>query len=254
MDIRFLGTGAADWCRDDKNRTDYRRLSSLLIDNELLIDPGPEIFDFEADFNFNGIYNDIENILVTHSHDDHFCPKNVGKLCAVRPRNIFLEKHVAEQLNSLENIKINTIKAFSTFKVGNYTVTPVPGNHTTDIPEEQPFHYIIEKGDKRIFYGLDGAWYRAESWEYLEQFTFDAVILDGTLGYTHGDNRIFVHNNLYMIEMLADLFKSRNMLKSNAKIMLTHMSRDTQLSPDELSEKLSPLGITAAYDGLKVNI
>lgn len=41
MKLHFLGTGAADWDinnpRDDIN---FRRYSSLLVDDTLLIDPG----------------------------------------------------------------------------------------------------------------------------------------------------------------------------------------------------------------------
>lgn len=44
MKITFLGTGAADWPSEKNEKlTDFRRLSSLLIDDVLLIDPGPAV-------------------------------------------------------------------------------------------------------------------------------------------------------------------------------------------------------------------
>ena len=46
MKITFLGTGAADWPIEKiENMTEFRRLSSVLIDDTLLIDPGPQIFN-----------------------------------------------------------------------------------------------------------------------------------------------------------------------------------------------------------------
>ena len=44
MKIEFLGTGAADWpLTKPEEYTEFRRLSSALIDDVLLIDPGPQV-------------------------------------------------------------------------------------------------------------------------------------------------------------------------------------------------------------------
>ena len=44
MKITFLGTGAADWpAEKTENLTEFRRFSSALIDDILLIDPGPQV-------------------------------------------------------------------------------------------------------------------------------------------------------------------------------------------------------------------
>ncbi len=47
MKIRFLGTGAADWNIEERKDGDFfRRLSSLLVNDDLLIDPGPHFSKF----------------------------------------------------------------------------------------------------------------------------------------------------------------------------------------------------------------
>lgn len=254
MDLLFLGTGAADWCADDKKRADYRRFSSLLINDDLMIDPGPHIFDFETDFKLSNLYDNAENILLTHSHADHLSGESLSKLCSERKRIIFTENHAAAAITARENLYIKTVGEFSPFTVGRYTVTALPANHKTPIAAERPFHYIIECGDKRIFYGIDGAWFMQETWWHLEKFTFDAVILDGTLGDTSGDTRIFGHNNLPMIEILSDAFKGGKMLKTGAQLIITHLARDTHKPPAELAKRLEPFGITAAYDGMKISV
>ena len=44
MKITFLGTGAADWpAKKTENLTEFRRFSPALIDDILLIDPGPQV-------------------------------------------------------------------------------------------------------------------------------------------------------------------------------------------------------------------
>ena len=45
MKFIFLGTGAADWpIQKREDMSEFRRLSSALIDDTLLIDPGPQVF------------------------------------------------------------------------------------------------------------------------------------------------------------------------------------------------------------------
>ena len=52
MKITFLGTGAADWNRAEHGTWEgFRRNSSALIDDCLLIDPGPDVLDALAVFN-----------------------------------------------------------------------------------------------------------------------------------------------------------------------------------------------------------
>ena len=44
MKITFLGTGAADWnFQKHKDMEGFRRNSSVLIDDCLLVDPGPDV-------------------------------------------------------------------------------------------------------------------------------------------------------------------------------------------------------------------
>ncbi|MBQ5358640.1 MAG: twin-arginine translocation signal domain-containing protein, partial [Alistipes sp.] len=63
--IRFLGTGAADWQgRDD--RGEHRRLSSILIDQHILIDFTPSDIEMLPE----GCSPEI--IFYTHSHGDHY--------------------------------------------------------------------------------------------------------------------------------------------------------------------------------------
>ena len=40
MNIRFLGTGAANWPDSLHGTEEYRRFSSITVDDTLLIDPG----------------------------------------------------------------------------------------------------------------------------------------------------------------------------------------------------------------------
>ena len=254
MKLKFLGTGAADWSPKYKSRDEYRRYASVLIDDELLIDPGPHILDFETDFGYKSLYDRAENILLTHSHSDHLDICVLKQLCIVQHRDIWCEKGAVSELESNAELTVHEIPLLREFKVGEYTVTALPANHRTDAVDEQPVHFIIEKDDKRIFYGCDGAWFMQETWYHMKKFTFDLIILDGTLGDAEGDNRIFEHNNLHMTEIMSESIRKEGMLKDGGKIFISHLSRYSHGTQQDVEKRLKPSDIKVAYDNLEVII
>ena len=81
MKLTFLGTGAGEtypgyWCECPhctyarKHRgKNLRTNSSMVIDEELLIDMGPSCFDNAARFGVN--LSKLKTLLVTHPHEYH---------------------------------------------------------------------------------------------------------------------------------------------------------------------------------------
>ena len=75
MKILFLGTGAADFPQDKTGVVGFRRTASVLIDEKILIDPGPWVLDAIEEYGVD--VSKIKYILNTHLHDDHYCQKTV---------------------------------------------------------------------------------------------------------------------------------------------------------------------------------
>ena len=65
MILRFLGTGTAGCKIKKKNTREYRRRTTLFIDEKILINPTVDIFDFEESFNMSGMLRRISAILIT---------------------------------------------------------------------------------------------------------------------------------------------------------------------------------------------
>lgn len=221
MKILFLGTGADDWVQYTGEKSgEYRGFSSILIDDVLLIDPGPSVL--EAAERFSCDLSKVKYILNTHNHRDHFNQENVDYLTNLGAEFIpFADGDIKQ--------------------VGNYTIEAVEANHNAIV---DTVHFLIDDGESRIFYGLDGAWLLKKEVEAIRRQHVDLAILDGTIGDVPGDFRVFVHNNLHMVEEMKcalEPFVDR--------FVITHMAYTLHTDHQTLVERLRPSGIEAAYDG-----
>lgn len=227
--ITFLGTGAADWKPIHKDLEGYRRYSSALVDDCLLIDPGPSVPEALETFGKNA--NKIKYMINTHSHDDHY------------------KKETVEYLSGAEFIHF----APGDKKVlGNYTVIAVKANHKAfgdTVYLGEAVHFIISDGEKKLFYGLDGAWLLYDEVQTIKKEGVDYAVLDATIGDVPGDYRVFEHNNLNMvIDMKLSLEKHVK------RFCICHMARTLHGTQKELSERMAPYGIEVAYDGYETTI
>ena len=224
MKITFLGTGAADWNRAEHGTWEgFRRNSSALIDDCLLIDPGPDVLDALAVFNKKP--EDIRYIINTHKHGDHYREETIKALSGA----VFCPMVYGEEK-----------------QIGKYTVTALKANHSTC---DEAVHFIISDGEKNLFYGLDGAWLMYDEVAAIKEKGIDFAVLDATIGDVPGDYRIFEHNNLNMVlEMKQSL---ENYIK---RFCISHMARTLHGTQKELEEKLKPHGIIAAFDGFETEI
>ena len=224
MKLTFLGTGAADWYLDEhKNMKGFRRNSSVLVDDVLLIDPGPHVPD--ALETFKKDTNSIKYIINSHSHRDHFN---------------------ADTVSYLKGAEFIPMSAGETKVIGKYTVTALAANHST---VENPVHFIITDGEKRFFYGLDGAWLMYHEVKAIKDGGVDLAIIDATSGEKPGDFRIFEHNNLNMVREI------KASLEEHVKRwIICHMARILHTSHKELAERMKKDGIEVAYDGLEIEI
>ena len=254
MELTFVGTGAADWKAEQRGEPDYRRFSSVLIGDDLLIDPGPHVFWYTEDFHCPDLLCSVKNCLLTHSHDDHFRMDTLARIYAHSNAELWCHGHAMDREQVFAGLQIHGLHTFTPTSIGNYIVTAVPANHSTAVPTEQALHFIIEQEGKRIFYGCDGAWLLRDTWYYLRELLFDLMIFDCTLGDCNGDRRIFEHNNLHMVEMLADAMRQNHVLKENGRIMISHLSRLAHETQDRVEARMQGSQIAVARDGLRIQV
>ena len=250
MKITFLGTGAADWKIEQRVEGEFfRRLSSALIDDDLLIDPGPHIFDFCEKNNCEGLFDNVTDIIVTHSHGDHFNAETVRRLCEKKPRRIFCNERTAERIPEEFKECVTVVEFKNEYAAGEYKITPLNANHSVNAGGEKALMYVIEGKGKGIFYGCDTAWIPYESWAVMKTKKFDCMVFEVTLGDVVGDSRIFEHNNIPMTQIMVQTVRTSKILNKNAILCATHFSRYTHEDHGKLAARLGEFGMIASYDG-----
>lgn len=258
MNIEFLGTGAADWSIDARvEGAEFRRFSSALVDGELLIDPGPHIFDYAEKTGQPHLFDGVRNIIVTHSHPDHFVAATVERLCIGRDCALWGDgmdiRPLAGKLD-LGRLDFHPLSPRIPAAVGNYIVTPLKSNHGTGNPGEQTLNYLVEREGKRFFYGLDSGWIMYESWQVIRKNSCDAMIFEATIGDVPGDDRIFGHTSLAMLEIMLETVRAQSALRDGGQVYVSHMARTLHTGHAELIERLAPLGVIPAYDGMRITV
>ncbi|MBQ8815158.1 MAG: MBL fold metallo-hydrolase [Lachnospiraceae bacterium] len=224
MKLLFLGTGAADWKKENYTaHGEFRRNSSALLDDQLLIDPGPWVLDAIAQFGVD--MTKIRYILNTHRHNDHYNPRTVAALLRQGAELIYL-------------------KAEEDVQLGDYHIRALAVNHGTCA---EAVHFLIDDGKSRLFYGLDGAWLMYREVQAIKEQMVDYAVLDATVGFIEGDYRVFEHNNLYMVEQI------KKSLEPHVKrFCISHMARTLHTDHQTLANEMDKLGIETAYDGMTV--
>ena len=261
MSVRFLGTGAADWNGPD-NRGEQRRLSSILVDNNVL-------FDFTAG-NIEMIPAGLkpEVVFYTHSHNDHYHPESALKIGV---RKVYLSqtwfdiaKADFEKASKKLNVQMPELIPLyigQAVHVDGLRVTPLPASHATSKLFEQTLIFLIEKSKARVMYATDTAGIPAVAARLAGIDAHDpngkpltGLIMEATMGMDHdNDYRIFAHSSVGMVHRAVEVLQKtkRYLPVDDQPVYLTHMARTLHGTQAELDAAL-PYPLKAAYDGLEV--
>lgn len=282
MFITFLGTAAANaypeaFCRCDNcdraralGGPSLRRRSAALINDDLLIDLGPDVMT--AAFTHGRPLTRVRYCLQTHAHADHLDPSHLlsrspgygvvgaprlhfyASTATVQSAAEILERDCAPlgllnpEMGERLNLKIHQIEALQSFTVGPYRVTAFPANHD---PLVEPLLYAVEAGGRSIFYGTDTATLPEETWQAFHRniLRFDVVILD----HTYGPDELGTdHLSAWQLIEHAARMREEGLLAEEARVFATHVAHEGNPAHPELANFAARHGYEIAYDGLTV--
>lgn len=280
MKLQFLGTAAAEgwpalfcdcqYCREATRLggKNIRTRSQSVVDDCLLI-------DFPADTYWHSLQhkvrlNQIEQLLITHSHEDHFYPLDL--LLKMPPYahavdsdkmpvlNIYGNEEVIRQMNAALYsvygeeaqkgwkpwLSLCAVHPFEPFSAGEYQVTPLLSDHMTT---EQALFYLIEKNEKRLLYAHDTGAFLTETLDFLRGKRLDAVSLDCTFGaveWSHG--HMGFNENLQLRQWMLE----NGCADEKTIFVSNHFSHNGTAVYDRMKEIAKNSGIQISYDGMTI--
>ena len=278
MKVTYLGTGAAEgvpamfcscpFCKQIRvaGAKEFRTRSQILIDDEISVDFPPEAYAHSLAFGVD--LSALKCVLVTHSHMDHFYAHDfilrgykyaaldgeklsiygndeVGKVFAECTRREMKDEVAA-------GIEFKKIGAFQCLNIGGYSVLTLPAQHGT---AEEALLFYIEKGGKGYLHLCDTGALSDAAIDYLAKngaranlITFDCTFLDAPPRV--GTRHMCISDNL----AIKDRLDRAGVTDRYTQCVITHFSHNARPSREKLTviEKIYP--VTAAYDGLTLEI
>lgn len=238
MKIAFLGTGAADWHGMDE-KGEYRRNTCTCLDDCLLLDGNETVLDQIM------APGKISHVFYTHSHPDHF---SLAALKALAPCRVYAHESWAGEIRG-EGLDVTPLKIGEWVQAGDFSVLPLPANHSTEKPGEKPLHFLLEKEGKTLLYATDGAWLLNEAHHLIGKRVLSAAVFDATIGDDcPGDFRVFEHNSLAMVRLMIETMRKTGRLAPDAPVFLTHFART--LHPHQAALEKQAFPLRPARDGM----
>ena len=286
MQVTFLGTSAAPSvpspfcvCRactgarraGGKN---LRRRSSIIVNDDLLVDIGPDVVS--ASFDHDVCLTGIDVCLMTHAHEDHYDPEFLISRHENYGTEVAKDMILAGSIDTLRSIdedlarrceygsifdrqtgcalKIVTeiLEPYRKEAVGRYSITGYPASHGS---VKGALLYAIEQGPHAMFYGTDTSVLSEHVWEHLlsANTRFDLLVLDHTYGIGID---VSPPDHLASVDVIdhVDRFRRNGLLKNGAQAYATHISHEGYLEHDQLDRFAAANGYRIAFDGLSLTI
>lgn len=278
MKLQFLGTGAAtgmplafcncDTCKKIRflGGREIRRRAAALIDDQLLIDLGPDVPAFMGELGLD--LGRVRYLLQTHAHADHFDAGHlVTRMAEYAVRDIApLEavgspatlRAMADWVKTQEpdlallsedgqralNLSLRPLCAGESLSLGAYEITALSSRHDD---AQQALIFRICRAESALLYATDLLALGEAEWSILRQVPLDAAVLDMTYGAGFNAGG---HLDAAQVYEIARRMRDEGVLKPSGRVLATHISHEGNGTHAEMCELARPFGVEIAWDGM----
>ncbi len=279
MKIRYLGTAAAEgfpaiFCECEACRRaarlggkDIRTRSSLLVDDCLLVDLGPDLYLQKLRDKLE--LGKLKAVLFTHSHADHLdltglAMRDTEAYCHTgreEPLHVYGNSRVLERIRSgmqfefgtaeIPSVKAHLVHAGDRILQAPLTACALPATHD---PREECLLYLLMDDADAVLVANDTGAVAPEFFRMLKEGLqgrkLTKVSVDCNFGTEdHGPcgHMSIVQNRQFRAQLLEN-----GAANQNTRYWVTHFSHNCGLDHAALCAKFEAEGFSVAYDGLEI--
>lgn len=266
MEILLVGTGAADgwpspFCRCDscgaaRARGVVRGQTCALVDDDVLIDCGPETPG--AVVRHGRSLAGVRHLLITHAHFDHLGPQvllmrswiaGLGELELVGPADAL--DICRDWVGPGDPVRFTPVAAGDRIRVGSYDVRVLPARHQVFREGDAVLYDLTGPDGTRILWASDTGPWEDDWFEAVRGARFDAVFLEETLG--DREEISDWHLGLPRFAAMLDRLRRVDATGPDTQVVAVHLGHHNP-PPDELDRRLAALGARAGDDGEVVTV
>ncbi|MBQ5926331.1 MAG: hypothetical protein IIX01_00225 [Clostridia bacterium] len=223
----------------------------------------------ERCYNIKEFGYEIQNVLITHAHQDHYVPISSYLRGDCFAHNLAYEKMYFYGPENLERIYDAVALAYggvsasirqnvgfvatedqTSYRVGRYVVTALKALHA---PQLGCLNYVIEDGEKSLLYLLDSGYPTEETLAFLGKRNkpFDCVVMDGTMGVAPAKSYIY-HMGFDENKELKKELIARGIANENTRFVVTHITHNKAETHEKIEKLFEGTDIDVAYDGYEL--
>ena len=276
MRITILGSAAAEavpslWCQCDvcayakkHGGKDLRRRTSYLIDQDTMVDFGPDAFWQSVAFGID--WKELKQIIFTHQHSDHCNPVELGWRQKGFSQNapaltIYGSPEIRKYCESImgkTDMKSVDLWPDTTWvepengvplQAHNMEIFSIPARHSA----EDARNYILTRDGKSLLIAHDSGFWTEEAWNTIAGRTVDCVIFDGTCALKFADVEDGHMGAAVGVRFRDELLK-RGILKQGGLAVVNHFSHNGNSLQADLEAYFTPHGIEVGYDGKIIDL
>ena len=291
LEPTFLGTGAAELypnpfcgcetCERARRNRETRLRACFLLDETMMVDFGPDVS--AASQHYGVPLYDVEHVLITHTHEDHFNSATFSVLTMTNmkhPIHFYLsaaglawvervieaERGITGSFGGMlaglqKNGKVvfHAVDPYRTYDIGGKRVTPLKTVHRGYGEGETAQNDIIEWDRGAWLYAADTSLYGEENLVFLAAWAkthgaLDTMIFEGTFG-SRRLPKDSGHMDVYQLaQQFADLRRAAA-LDAHTRVFITHINQVQDFSHAEYQNFLNLHGganVTVAHDGMRI--
>lgn len=263
MEVLLVGTGAADGipnafcgcatCEDYRVRKELRTPTSILIDNRLMLDPGPESPRQVSRLGQDLI--DCRAVLVSHAHSDHLDASFLmhrswvteTPLAVAGPQPVvdWSMKWLAPGQRSVDFVALT---AGDVVEFAGYTVEAFGANHEA---YGEALCYRISDDQASLLYLTDTGPLPPATLAGLAGRRVDLVLLEETFGTAAGKGD--QHHNLTSFAKTVSDLRELGAIGTGTQVVPIHLGHDNPPLA-ELRQEMAKMGAKVLADGSVIKL